>query len=147
MNQHIKDQFHLINQQIKELNAIYHDAAVYSKISDNEFWIWYALFLSQGKCTQQDICNTWSLPKQTVNSTISNLVKKGYLTLETVPDKRNSKMIHFTESGREYGKSIVSSIYQAEIDTFECLTEQERTIFIEILGKYIHLLKGEIHEK
>lgn len=145
MNQHIQEQYLFINQQIKELTSIYHLAANLSKISDNEMWIWYALLLFNEECTQQEICEMWSLPKQTVNTVISNLAKKEYLYLE--PAQKNRKIIHLTESGKTYGKSVLSKIYQSEINVLEKFEETERKDFIRLLGKYITYLKEEICEE
>lgn len=47
----------------------------------------------QEEYSQQDICNAWSLSKQTVNSIVSNMVKKGYVYLEMVPGSKNRKFI------------------------------------------------------
>ncbi len=76
MNEPIKKQQGILNQQEKELAAIYHSAAIRYGISDSELWVWYALLVWGGEYSQQDICDIWSLPKQTVNSVIANLTKK-----------------------------------------------------------------------
>lgn len=81
----------IFNQQFKELTAIYHRAASQHDISDNEFWVWYALFALDGEQSQQSICEMWSLPKQTVNSVVSGMIKKGLVYLETIPGTRNKK--------------------------------------------------------
>lgn len=147
MNKHIKDQFYIINQQVKDLCSIYHEAAAQAKISDNEFWIWYALLLLEDECTQQEICDMWSLPKQTVNSIVSKLVKKNYITLETSLESRNRKLIHLTESGRKYGESVVLKVYESELHVLAKLSEADRNHFIHLLGNYITFLKEEIHGK
>lgn len=83
----------------------------------------------------------WALPKQTVNSIVSNLVKKDLISLEVVSGTRNRKMIHPTEKGRAYGEAIILPIYHAEQQAFEGLSESERQTCITLLGKYILLLK------
>lgn len=145
MDEIIKQQMGIMNQQIKELAAVYHDAAAKFGISDNEFWIWYVLIL-EGECTQQDICDDWSLPKQTVNSIIAKLVKKELLALELLPGTRNRKMIRLTEAGRQYGERIVMHVYQAEKRSLARLTEGQRQRYITLMGEYIEFLKQEIGE-
>lgn len=147
MSDHIKEQLGQMNQQVKELAAVYHSAASRSGITDNEFWVWYALLVLEGEYSQQDICDMWSLPKQTVNSVISNLTKKEYLILETVPGTRNRKNIRMTETGRAYGESIVMPIYQAEQRSLERMPEDDRRMCINLLNEYIKLLSDEINEK
>jgi len=147
MNEDIKKQLEILNQQEKELTSIYRHAAIKYGISDSEFWVWYALLVMGGEYSQQNICDMWSLPKQTVNSVIANLTKKGYVFLETVPGTRNRKIIRLTEAGKKFGEEKVMHIYEAEQRAIAKMTEQERQTYIELLGKYITLLREEIYEK
>lgn len=146
MSESIKEQLEIMNQQAKELASIYHDAAGKSGVSENEFWVWYALLVLGGEYSQQDICDLWSLPKQTVNSIVSNLAKKEFVSLEAVPGTRNRKIIQLTDAGKSYGASIVMPVYQAEIHVLEQLPDQELQTYITMLGKYISLLKNEIYK-
>lgn len=147
MNTEIKNQLETINQQIKELASVYHSVASSYGISDNEFWVWYALLTYEGEYSQQDICDMWSLPKQTVNSIISNLSKKGYLSLEVTDGMKKRKVIRLSEEGKQYGKSIVSQIYYIEQCALEKLSDKERETCITIFEKYIDFLKGAVYEK
>lgn len=142
----MKAQIEIMNQQAKELAAVYHTVASKSGISDNEFWTWYALLILGGEYSQQDICDLWSMPKQTVNSVISNLSKKGYIVLETVPGTRNRKVIRVTEEGKKYGENIVMEIWEAEQRALSRLTEEERQLYITLMGKFINIFKEEVYE-
>lgn len=146
MNDTIQNQLSLMNQQVKELASVYHNIASRAGISDNEFWVWYSLLSSDTECAQQDICDRWSLPKQTVNSVVSNLQKKGYVILEAAPGMKNRKIIRLSDEGRQFGNHIIMRIHQAENIAFAKLTEQERQNGIDLLRKYITLLKGEVYE-
>lgn len=141
----IKGQLEILNQQIKELTGIYHQAAVRLGVSDNEFWVWYTLLVMREEYSQQDICDLWSLPKQTVNSVVANLVKKNFVALEVVPGTRNRKIVRLTKEGKEYGESIVSPILRTEQRAIGGMSEQERQVCISLLDKYIKLLKEEFH--
>lgn len=144
MNQSIKKELEVLNQQIKELSGIYHLVANHSGISDSEFWVWYALLIFKGEYSQQDICDMWSLPKQTVNSVIASLIKKELVYLEVVPNTRNRKIIRLSEKGKVYGEAIVLKIYESEQRTLSKMAESERQLCITLLGKYITLLKEEL---
>lgn len=145
MNEQIKKQQGILNQQEKELTAIYRNAALKYGISDSELWVWYALLVFGGEYSQQNICDIWSLPKQTVNSVIANLTKKGYVFLETVPGTRNRKIIRLSEAGKAFGENKVLHIYEAETRAIEKMTEEELKTFIALMGKYITLLREEIN--
>jgi len=138
-------QMEVINQQIKEIEGIYRGAFGRMGISENEFWIWYALTAMSGEYSQQDICCMWSLPKQTVNTIIMHMTRKNLVSLEAVPGSRNRKVIRLTEAGREYGKEIVLPILEAEHRAFRRLPEENRTAFTVAIGRYISILREEIH--
>ncbi len=145
MERSTKEQLEQINQQIKELVSIYRGAVSHSGISENEFWIWYALVNMQGEYSQQDICGLWSLSKQTVNTIITHMVQKGYITLEMIPGTRNRKRILLTEAGRAYGERLVMPVSMSERRALERLPMEDRELCTQILGKYIRILKEEIY--
>ena len=147
MNYTTKEQLEIINQQIKELAGIYKTAVSNLGISENEFWIWYALINMEDKLSQQDICDMWSFSKQTVNTIISHMVKNNYATLEVVPGTRNRKNICLTEEGRKFGESIIVPISNAEVQALERIPLQERIAYLAVLEKYVKLLKKEIHSE
>lgn len=146
MKEQTKQQLENLNQQIKELSGIYHQAAVRLGISDNEFWVWYTVFVMGEEYSQQDICEIWSLPKQTVNSVVMNMVKRGFIKLEVVPGTRNRKLLRLTDNGKSYGEAVVRPIFEAEYRTIARLTEEERQLCISLLNKYIRYLREELHE-
>ncbi len=139
------EQLELINQQIKELVGVYRGIVSRSGISENEFWIWYALIIMEGEYSQQDICSNWSLSKQTVNTIVSHMVKKELVFLEVVPGTRNRKIIRLTKAGKEYGENIVRPVSEAENRAFNRIPESERLACIAAFGKYINILKEEIY--
>lgn len=147
MNTEIKNRIDTINQKINELNALYHTAAIKSGISDGEISIWSLLLCSQDEYSQQDLADILYLPKQTVNSIISNFVKKKFVFLEHVPGTRNRKVVRLTKEGREYGESRVMWIFQAEEKAMEETDPEEINAYISMLGKYIGRFKEEIEKR
>lgn len=140
-----REQLEMINQQMKELVGIYRGIVSRSGISENEYWIWYALIIMDGEYSQQDICNSWSLSKQIVNTIVMNMAKKGLVSLEVVPGTRNRKIIRLTQAGKEYGENIVKPVSEAESRAFNRLPETDRLAYTAAFGKYINILKEEIY--
>lgn len=134
-----------INRQIKELLGLYRVFAGSASISENEFWIWYTLMTSSGEYSQQDVCELCSMPKQTANTIINHMSQKGFVSLEVVPGSRNRKHIHILEPGRIYGERLITPVHQAERCAMSGIDQEERQNCIATLGRYIHLLKGELH--
>ncbi len=147
MNFTTKEQLEMVIQQFKELTAVYRNAISYTGISENEFWIWYTLIFSDAEYSQQDICSIWSLPKQTVNNIITHMVKKELAILEVIPGTRNQKIIRLTEQGRQYGTGIVTPVCNAEERAANRLDQEEFAVCINVIGKFIKLLKEEINNE
>lgn len=147
MDNTIKSKIDTINQRIKELNSIYHVAAGKSGISDGEVCIWSTLLCSEEEYSQQDLSEMLYLPKQTVNSIISNLVSKGFVILEHVPGTKNRKVIRLTKEGRDYGEVKVMWIFQAEKKALEQTEPEQVQVCIEMIEKYISNLRKEIDER
>ena len=103
----IKDIIGLIEEQIKEQDAIYHKTATKFGLSDSAMCVLYILADSEKAYTQQDICRISRFAKQTVNSAISALVKNNYITLEPIAGVKNSKGILLTDKGRELTKKLL----------------------------------------
>lgn len=133
-----------ISQRIQELNSVYRDAISRCNISENEFWVWYSLIVMGDDWTQQAICRTWSLPKQTVNSIIQNMVRKEYITLQAVPGSRKTKKIILTREGTAYGNAIVRPVYEKEQQVFGRLPWEDQQAFLKFLDVFTKGLRSEI---
>ncbi len=143
MDGQVKRQIDVINQLIKELNSLYHIAAVKSGVSDGEICVWSMLLTTDKEYSQQDLCELLFLPKQTINSIISGLIKKGYVFLEHVPGTRNRKVIRLSDEGRNYGEKNIMWIFEAEQHAMEDADPREVCTLISMLEKYINKLKSE----
>ena len=133
-----------LNRKIKGLAGLYHGAFSGAAVSDNEFWVWYTLVTIDGEHSQQDICTLWSLPKQTVNTIIRRMVRRGLAVLEVVPGTRNRKIIRLTEAGRKHGETVVMPVSEAEQRAFQRMPEEDQVRFLDVMSKYIDMLREEL---
>lgn len=139
----IAEQIETLNQHLKETDAVYHNAAVRFGLSDSAFWILYAVSDSRRIYTQQELCSSWSYTKQTVNSAIQSLIRRGYITLEPVTGARNSKIVRLTEAGAAFAEQTVHRLWQADQRAFGRLTKEERETFLALSEKYLLLFQEE----
>lgn len=146
MDEQIKRQIDVINQHIKELNSLYHIAAVKSGVSDGEICVWSMLLTTDKEYSQQDLCELLFLPKQTINSIISGMKKKGYISLEHVPGTKNRKVIRLSDNGRNYGQNNIMWIFEAEQHAMSDTDPHEISALTSMLEQYIHNLKKEFTE-
>ena len=137
-------QLQRLTRYLKELSGVYRTALSHYNIPENEFWIWYSLLLPDEELTQQDLCDIWSLPKQTVNSIVTRMVQKGYVSLAMIPGTRNRKAIHLTAEGRRFGESFVGPIAAAELRAYEKLPVKDRMALSGILTRFLDALRKEL---
>lgn len=137
-------QLRRLMRYLKELSGVYRTAFSRYNVPENEFWIWYSLLLPDEELSQQDLCDIWSLPKQTVNTIVTRMVQKGYITLNVIPGTRNRKAIRLTEEGRAYGESFVEPVAEAEVRAFEQLSIKDRMAISGILNRFLDALRKEL---
>ena len=73
--------FGLIMRKMREIDAIYRGAAARANIPEGELAIWLVLLHLEKECSQQDICDFFSLPRQTAQLFIGNPVRWLYLII------------------------------------------------------------------
>ena len=122
----------------KQQDELYHRCAVHLGISDTAFWVMYFLCDFEEVYTQNALAELWCLPKQTVNSAINNLVKKGYVSrVRSAQDKR-VVLLSLTDKGLSaYEKH--AAFHQKMVSTvMEGLDGQE----MEVLAHALEKLRG-----
>ena len=133
-------------EQDKMMEEIYRLAANKTNLSMTEFWIIYFLHNSDKHLTQADICRIVMAPKQTVNSSVKLLVKKEIISLDAQNGKKN-KTIYLTAKGAELARKTVGILYDLELQSAGCLTEEEKTTFLAVREKFVDTLKEKLTEK
>ena len=129
-----------LDQLMKEYDAIYHTAAVAYGLSDTAMWILYMVSDATETCTQQDLCRQCCFPKQTIN----NLIRNGYLTLETLSGTRNSKRIMLTDPGRALMQTTIDPLKQAEDAAYGNFSDAERQCYLELTRRLNTNLREEL---
>lgn len=145
MDKIIQRKIDIMYQKIREINAVYHKVALEAGISDGELSIWMIILQSEEEYSQQDLCEILCLSKQTINSIITKLVKKGLLFLEHVSGTRNQKVIRLTEEGKAYGEQKVLWLFEAEQRALEYTDPEQIEACIRMLEQYIVHFKKELN--
>lgn len=100
------------NRQFNECNALYHAAAQRCGLSDAAFWTLYALVTSCDPLTQNRIAADWGIPKQTLNSAVAAMVKKGLLALCPGKGAHSGKIVTLTAEGRALAERTVVPVHR-----------------------------------
>jgi len=147
MSKKARGRVDIIVRKIMELNALYHTAALLSGLSDGELNILSVLFDSGDEYSQQDFCDLFSLSRQTVNSIVSGLNKKGLVTLTHCPGTRSRKNVLLTDSGKRFCMERVAWLSAAEQKALDALAPADVDANIAMLEKYTQRLREEIEKK
>ena len=57
----------------KETDALYRQVVECSELSDAMFWVLYTVCARKGSCSPKDVCDAWTMHKQTVHSALKKL--------------------------------------------------------------------------
>ena len=139
----ITDIIQQIEQQRKEQDFVYHNAALSWGLSDTDMWVLYNVYTAAGTVTQQELCRQCFFAKQTVNSSITRLVKNGDVELEIIPGTRNQKRILLTARGAELAGKTVGRLAGAEVRAYEALTPAELRSYLDMTTRLTAALREE----
>lgn len=134
------------NRQFNECNALYHAAAQRCGLSDAAFWTLYALVTSCEPLTQNRIAADWGIPKQTLNSAVAAMVKKGLLALCPGKEAHSGKIVTLTAEGRALAERTVGPVIAAEQQamTRQGLAEVEQNC--RLTQRYLECLRQEFEK-
>lgn len=144
MKTKICSRIHRINYLIAELNALYHHASFKLGLTDSASIVLYTIYDNGENCLLSDIYKQSGVSKQTINSAIRNLEKKHILYLEQHSGR--TKKVVLTETGKEYIKKTTARLFDAEAAAFASWTEEEITMHIEFMEKYIHSFQEQVEK-
>lgn len=133
------------NEIFKEANAVYHEAAKKLRLSDSEYMILYVVETEDSSVSQSELCSYLCLSKQTVNSAIKSLEKRGWIELYNKDSNKKTKHLRFTQKYCDEMSDKIKSTVQCELDAAKLLTRQERENIISGERKYIEALKREMN--
>lgn len=143
MNTNLEQQLQILNRLYKESDHIYSRLAAKLGMTDTTFWVLYAIAHSEEPMTQNDLCNDFFFPVQTIHSAINNLRKKGFLELQVIPGTRNRKAILLTEKGKIFVTNTIDKADEIEKNAFLLFNEEERELYLSLFRRHIDYLKNE----
>lgn len=143
MNTKLEQQLQVLNRLYKESDHIYSKLAAKLGMTDTTFWVLYAVAHSKEPMTQNDLCNDFFFPVQTINSAINNLRKNGLLELQVIPGTRNCKAIILTEKGKTFITNTINKADEIEKNAFLLFNEEERELYLSLFRRHIDYLKSE----
>ena len=144
----MKTEEHLMNigRQEKQFDALYRNAGALFGLPDCAMWVLYFLSSSEQELSQQDLIEKMMFPKQTINSAVTGLSKKGIVELTMIPGTRNRKKITLTEEGKELAEHTVDRLFQAECRAVEQMGAERMTAYMELYHDFFTCLQQEFQK-
>lgn len=112
MAQTYRDELRRFFTALNKIDGLYGLFAKRLGSNGNHLALFYALDDGEPH-SQKQICDEWLIPRTTINTIVREYVDKGYITLLHT-DHSKEKLILLTDSGREYAKRLLQTIYDAE---------------------------------
>ncbi len=134
---------HEINRITNELDNLYHQAALKLNLSDSAMFVLYAIYENDGKYPLNQICSS-GICKQTINSALRKLEEEEILYLEQYNGK--SKLVLFTEKGREFAKRTIARLFAAEENAYDDWEQEEIETYIRLNRKYLEKFKEQVEK-
>lgn len=135
-----------IGRQEKQFDALYRNAGAFFGLPDCAMWILYFLSSSEQELSQQDLTEKMMFPKQTINSAVTGLTKKGLIELSMIPGTRNRKKISLTAIGKEFAEKTVVRMYKAECRAVEQMGFERMTTYMELYHDFFTCLQHEFQK-
>ena len=110
-------------------NALYEKWAKRQGITVNTLFVIYTVNAYQETCNQRLICEKLMLPKQTVNTILEALTRKGIVEKKADQSDKRNKRIAFTKTGADYAGQLLKSLSAFEEKALGTMTQEEREAF------------------
>ena len=136
-----------ISRQEKQFDALYRNAGAMFGLPDCAMWVLYFLSATEDELSQQDLIEKMMFPKQTINSAVVTLAKKGLLELSPIPGTRNKKKLELTEAGKNLADNTVARIRKAECRAVEEMGTDRMGLFAELYKEFFEHLKTEFQKE
>ena len=134
-----------VNRAIIKLRGIYSKWSGAHGISYNEMLVFYTI-RGNGFCTQKQICDSYLLPRQTINHVIAGLRKNGILKISKECGTGHEKAFILTAAGREYAHPFFESLEKVETRAVELLGAEKLEILTIQMLEYAQALEQALGE-
>lgn len=134
-----------INHAIIKYRGIYSAWSKKHGISYNEMLVLYTI-RDNGFCTQKQICDSYLLPRQTINNVIRDMRERGLLAISSENCAGREKAFVLTEQGRAYAAPLLDSLNKIERQAIELIGYENIRSMAEAVLSYDDALSKAMEE-
>lgn len=129
-----------INCAVIKFRGLYAAWAKSRGITYHELLVLYTI-RDQGFCTQKQICDSYLLPRQTMNHVILDLRKRGLLELNPEHCVGREKAFVLSEAGKQYAAPLLQELNQMETQAIQVFGQKQVQKMVEIVCAYDDVLQ------
>ena len=124
-----------LNRAIIKFRGTYSAWSKRHHISYNEMLTLYTI-REKGFCTQKQICDSYLLPRQTMNNVIIGMRENGLLELSPENSKGREKAFVLTEKGEAYAQPLLDSMNRFEEQAVALLGDEKLAALTALMLEY-----------
>lgn len=128
-----------INRAIIKCRGIYSAWSVAHGISYHKMLVIYTI-REFGFCTQKQICDSYLLPRQTMNNVIKGMRENGLLTYSREHSLGREKAFVLSDKGVEYVAPLLTSLDALESGALKQLGREKMAMLMQLLFEYDKVL-------
>lgn len=113
MNLEVKVLWDQVNRAIIKYRGVYSAWSKKHGISYNEMLVLYTI-RDNHYCTQKQLCDSYLLPRQTMNHVFTKMCKDGIIEISEKYGQGREKAFVLTEYGKSYAKPFIESLNSVE---------------------------------
>lgn len=134
-----------LNRAIIKCRGIYSAWSAAHSISYHEMLVIYTI-REFGFCTQKQICDSYLLPRQTMNNVIRGMRENGLLTYSAAHSFGREKAFVLSDKGEEHVAPLLASLDAMESGTLELLGSEKMAMLTQLLFEYDSALAAVMKE-
>lgn len=135
-----------VNQAIIRCRRVYSMWAKENNVSYNRMLVLYTI-REYGFCTQKQVCDSYLLPRQTINHVIAEMKKEGILEINKEKCTGKEKAFVLTKSGEEYSEKLLHSLSIMEERAVKQLGEERIRTMTKLFMEYDQVLEDSLEEE
>ena len=124
-----------VNRAIIKFRGIYSQWSSAHDISYNEMLVLYTI-REKSFCTQKQICDSYLLPRQTMNNVITGMRENGLLELSPENSIGREKAFVLTEKGEAYAQPLLDAMNLFEEQAVALLGDEKLAALTALMLEY-----------
>ena len=145
MDQHTLQLLNDVNRAIIKFRGIYSAWSAQHSISYHEMLVFYTI-REKGFCTQKQICDSYILPRQTMNNVITVLRRNGILKISAEHSAGREKAFVLTPQGVDYAQPLMDAMNTVESRAVELLGSEKLEALTALMLEYDQALNRALEE-